>query len=169
MTQAYFEIQLSDESNFDYFQPSVFKFLVENSSRINDNKIVTILLGHNFLQHHDSFESKAATMTLRAIMAISRSVGLNMKHQKTIKAMMGSDVHLAYKKYCVLYWLDGMPFSHTLTEFVSKQLKLTCERILYLLACLLPLEPVDEYAEKLLYSDDGDQFASAFELLEACS
>jgi hypothetical protein len=169
VVQEFFERRLSDHSNFDYFQPSVFKFLVENSKRVNDNKIVTILLEHSFLQHHDSFESEAAAMTMRAVVAISRAVGLNMKHQRMIRSMLGSDIHLAYKKFCVLHWLDDMPFSYTLTSFVSKQLKLTCDRILVLLACLLPLEPVDEYAEKILYSEDGDQFASAYELLEACT
>ena len=44
VVQEFFERRLSDHSNFDYFQPSVFKFLVENSKRVNDNKIVTILL-----------------------------------------------------------------------------------------------------------------------------
>eukprot|EP01051_Picozoa_sp_SAG22_P002512 SAG22_NODE_113_length_19407_cov_214.925161_5_plen_165_part_00 len=72
----------------------------------------------------------------------------------------------AYRKISLIFWLSSVPFSGMLLNFLQHQLDLTIERIFLLLACLLPYDPVDEYAETIMNADDKDMHANALEVLE---
>ena len=65
--------------------------------------------------------------------------------------------------------MESVSFSDMLQSFLDHHIKLTSERALLLLSCLCPYDPLDEYAETALHSDDGDQVANALELIETAA
>lgn len=167
--QHLFKNILTQDAHGMYFVPTVFKFLTDNSSRVDDNEIVNTLLAIPLLTRPDQIGSSIPAMVFRTIIAIARTTPLNAKQEHLIKRMITADLSRAYRKISLIFWLSSVPFSAMLNTFLQHQFDLTLERIFLLLACLLPYDPVDEYAETIMNADDKDMHANALEVLEGIS
>lgn len=162
------KLLIADEGGQFYAQ-SVFDYLAENSRKTYSNTIVNTLLELKLLQRPDMLGSKLATMVFRCIIAVAQNAPCSRAQTRIIKERLEQELVRCYRKLSVMYWLTTISFSAMLQSYLQHHIELTNERILLLLACICPYDPVDEYAEVVLTSDDEDQVASALELIEAAA
>eukprot|EP01046_Picozoa_sp_COSAG06_P035718 COSAG06_NODE_3867_length_4816_cov_89.476574_2_plen_1146_part_01 len=165
VTRLFVKILAKDQHGAFFTQP-VFEFLADTCARVNSNAIITTMLEIPHLKQPDQLGSSVAGLAFRTIVAIAKNVGLAPKQMVTVTAMAEEELHRAYRKVTIVYWLNGVPFSGMLVNYLKVQLELTLERIMLLLACLLPFDPVDEYAETILYSEDDAMVSNALEVME---
>ena len=157
---------LSKDLHGAFFTQPVFEFLADTCARVSSNAIITTMLETPQLKQPDQLGSSVAGLAFRTIVAIAKNVGLSPKQAVTVSTMAEEELHRAYRKVTIIHWLNNVPFSAMLVNYLDVQLKLTQERIMLLLACLLPFDPVDEYAEAILYSSDDAMVSNALEVME---
>ena len=164
---------LAKDSHGAFFTQPVFEFLSDTCSRVNSNAIITTLLDIPYLKQPDQLGSPVAALAFRTIVAIAKNVGLSPKQDVLVNAMVEEELHRAYRKVVVVDFLNAVydivmpsrfvvlslsltrdphccrPFSGMICNYLRSQLELTLERVMLLLACLLPFDPIDEYAVSL--------------------
>ena len=177
---------LAKDSRGAFFTQPVFEFLSDTCSRVNSNAIITALLDIPYLKQPDQLGSPVAALAFRTIVAIAKNVGLSPKQDVLVNAMVEEELHRAYRKVVVVDFLNAVPFSGMICNYLRSQLELTLERIMLLLACLLPFDPIDEYAVSpqrnilhlcqgsqtcceqaaILFSEDAGMVSNALEVME---
>ena len=167
--QHLFKNIFAKDTDGNYFVPTVFSFLADTCGRVDDNDIVNTLLAIPLLTRPDQMGSAVPAMVFQTIVAVARNSSLNAKQEHLITRMIRADLNRAYRKISLIFWLSSVPFSGMLWNFLKHQLDLTLERVFLLLACLLPYDPVEIYAESILNPEDEDMAANALEVLEGCS
>eukprot|EP01051_Picozoa_sp_SAG22_P002513 SAG22_NODE_113_length_19407_cov_214.925161_6_plen_669_part_00 len=88
--QHLFKSIFAQDTHGMYFVPTVFKFLMENSARVEDNEIVNALLAIPLLTRPDQIGTSIPSMVFRAIIAIARTTPLNAKQEHLIKRIISA-------------------------------------------------------------------------------